>query len=149
MPLRLTWWNCLWLILPLLVWNLLLGPRMTDPRINSDAASPKWLLAAESTIRICLFILPVLLPLQMKGPWARSGWVLYIFGTLVYFATWMPLLLRPDSDWSNGPVGLLAPRLTPFLPFLGIALIGKSWPYGIISALFIFFHTAHGVQNLR
>ncbi len=149
MSLRLTWWNCLWLVLPLLVWNLLLDPHLTDPRITSDSASPKWLLAVETTARLVLFILPILLPLQVKSLWAKSGLALYIFGTLIYFATWMPLLWMSDSAWSNSPVGLLAPRLTPFLPFLGIALIGESWPYGIISAIFIFFHTAHGLQNLN
>ncbi len=64
MGLRLTWFNCLWLILPLLLWNLLLGSRITDVRVVSDAASPKWLLTAENIFRILVFIIPVLLPSQ-------------------------------------------------------------------------------------
>jgi hypothetical protein len=44
MKLELQWLNGFWLILPLLGWNLILGPRITDPRVTSDAHSPKWLL---------------------------------------------------------------------------------------------------------
>jgi hypothetical protein len=58
------------------------------------------------------------------------------------------LILSPAAYWNNHPAGLLALRLTPLLSFLGIALMGESWLYGLISAAFIFFHTWHGVQNL-
>ena len=95
-----------------------------------------------------VFAFPLLLPLQVQDAWSRAGLGVYIVGTLVYFASWLPFLLSPGSAWSNSPYGLLAPRLTPFLSFLGIALIGESWPYGLMAAVFIFFHTWHGIQNL-
>lgn len=57
-------------------------------------------------------------------------------------------MLAPSSAWSNSAIGLLAPRLTPLLPFLGIALIGHAWPYSVVSLAFIVFHTWHGIQNL-
>jgi hypothetical protein len=50
--------NCFWLILPLLAWNIILGPRVRDTRITSDAHSPKWLLMAENAARILVFGLP-------------------------------------------------------------------------------------------
>jgi hypothetical protein len=140
--------NCLWLIVPLLAWNVVLGPRIVQEAITSDAHSPKWLLIAENVVRILVFVLPVLIPLQVKDIWAKAGLSIYILGTLVYFASWLPLLLAPGSAWSTSPPGLLAPRLTPFLSFLGIALIGASWPYGLVAAVFIFLHTWHGLQNL-
>ena len=34
MQLKLTWLNCFWLILPLLAWNLWLGSRITNARVN-------------------------------------------------------------------------------------------------------------------
>ena len=147
MVLKLIWLNCFWLILPLLAWNLLLGPRITQAAITSDAHSPKWLLIAENLTRILVFAFPLLLPLQMKAAWSRVGLAVYILGTLVYFASWLPLMFAPNSAWSTSTLGLLGPRLTPFLSFLGIALIGNSWPYGLISAVFIFLHTWHGIQN--
>jgi hypothetical protein len=45
-------------------------------------------------------------------------------------------------------VGLLAPRLTPFLSFLRIALIDHSSYYLVISSVFILLHTWHGIHNL-
>jgi hypothetical protein len=152
MKMEITLANCLWLMLPLLVWNLILGPRIRDPRVASDAHSPKWQLLAENGSRILVFALPLLLPLPSGAEWqsgrAQVGLAVYILGTLVYFATWLPLLFAPASAWSNHPAGLLAPRLTPYLPFLGIALLGGSWLYGGIAAVFICLHTWHGVQNL-
>jgi hypothetical protein len=140
--------NCLWLMLPLMVWNIILGPRIMDERITSDLHSPKWLLIAENVVRIFVFVLPLLLPLQLKDITSKAGLWIYIIGTLIYFASWLPFLFAPQSAWSNSAIGLLAPRLTPFLTFLGVAFIGHSWPYGVIAALFIFLHTWHGVQNL-
>ena len=148
MKLGLTLWNCFWLILPVLAWNILLGPRITDPRITSDAHSTRWLLVSENIARLLVFALLLLIPFQAKDTLSRSGLLVYILGTLVYFASWLPLLLAPHSPWSNSTPGLLAPRLTPFLSFLGIAIIGASWPYGLVSAVFIFLHTWHGIQNL-
>lgn len=148
MQFKLVWLNCFWLIVPLLIWNLIYAPRLTDPRITSDAHSPAWQLIAENIIRIGIFILPLLIPLQLKEPLNKVGWVVYVVGTLIYFASWLPLLYDPGSAWSNSPLGLLAPALTPLLSFLGIALIGQSWLYGMLAAAFIAIHTWHGIQNL-
>jgi len=148
MKFELTWSNCFWLLVPILVWNLVYGPKLTDPRITSDANSPAWLLIAEHVTRLAIFILPLLFPLQLKDTWSKTGLGIYIVGTLIYFASWLPLLFAPASTWSNSPIGLLAPALTPFLSFLGIALIGHSWPYGVLAAVFIGIHTLHGIQNL-
>ena len=152
MKFELRWLNCFLLILPLLAWNIFLGPKISDPRITSDAHSPQWLLIAENVARIVVFALPLLMPLPRGEEWQsvlpRVGLIVYLLGTLVYFASWLPLLLAPASAWSNSLPGLLAPRLTPFLSFLGIALLAGNWPYGAVSAIFILFHTWHGAQNL-
>ena len=152
MKLELTLANCFWLILPLLTWNLILGPRIREPRITSDAHSPKWLLLADNIARVLVFALPLLMPLPRPAGWQsallQAGLVVYVLGTLIYFGSWLPLLWAPVSAWSNSPAGLLAPRLTPYLSFLGIALLGSSWLYGVIAAVFICLHTWHGVQNL-
>lgn len=145
---KLTWLNCFWLIVPLLVWNLVYGPKLTDPRITSDANSPAWLIMVEHIARIGVFLLPLLLSLQLKDTVSKAGLTVYVVGTLLYFISWLPLLVAPNSAWSNSSLGLLAPALTPFLPFLGIALIGHSWPYGILAGVFILIHTWHGIQNL-
>ena len=124
--------NCLWLILPLLAWNLVLGPRITQVAIISDSHSPKWLLIAENIARILVFALPVLIPLPIGADWRSAlpkiGLAVNILGTLIYFASWLPLLFAQASAWSNSPAGLLAPRLTPYFSFLGIALATQESP---------------------
>ena len=86
--------------------------------------------------------------MKLDNPTSKLGLGVYVAGTILYFASWLPLLLAPDSAWSLSPAGLLAPRMTPLLPFLGIALIGRSWSYALISLVFVILRTWHGVQNL-
>ena len=140
--------NCFWLMIPLLLWNILLGPRITIEEVVSDAHSPQWLLILENLTRIAVFTLPLFIPLTLDNLLSKVGLVVYIIGTVVYFASWLPLLLSPDLAWGMSVVGLLTPRLTPLLSFLGIALIGGNWMYGGLSIVFIFLHTWHGIQNL-
>ncbi|WKZ35124.1 MAG: hypothetical protein QY332_16035 [Anaerolineales bacterium] len=148
MKFELHWLNGLWLMLPLLAWNIVLAPKITLEQVVSDANSPAWLLTAESITRIIVFVFPILLALQFRDVLGKAGLVIYVFGTLIYFASWIPLIWMPASDWSASPLGLLAPRLTPLLPFLGIALIGHSAPYVVFSVIFVALHTWHGIQNL-
>jgi len=103
---------------------------------------------AENITRLMVFAMPLFLPLDFKGGWNKTGLAVYGLGVLIYFTSWLPLLLVPASAWSQSAAGLLAPRLTPLLSFVGIALVCNAWPYGVISAVFIFFHTWHGIQNL-
>jgi hypothetical protein len=141
--------NFFWLMLPLLAWNIILGPRIVDPRIISDDRSPRGLLLSENVSRILVFVFPVLLPLQLVNPSRIAGLVIYIFGTLIYFTSWLPFVYTPHSKWSNSSIGLLAPRLTPLLVFLGIAMLGRSWIYLLIAATFTALHIWHGLQNLK
>jgi hypothetical protein len=152
MKLELTWLNCFWLILPLLAWNIIFGSKITQGQITSDAHSSAWLLGAENVFRLATFILPLLLSLPRGTEWhsasSKIGLAVYIVGTLVYFASWLPLMVAPQSAWSLSIPGLFAPRLTPLISLIGIALLAESWPYGLLAAIFIFFHTWHGIQNL-
>ena len=148
MKFELRWLNCLWLMVPLLAWNIIIAPKITLERVISDSNSPGWLLLAENIARVIVFAVPLLLPLQIRDTMSKTGFAVYIIGTLIYFASWLPLIWMPDSAWSQSAAGLLAPRLTPFLSFLGIALIGHSAPYAVFSVIFIALHTWHGIQNL-
>jgi hypothetical protein len=145
---ELTWANCFWLIVPILLWNILLGSKITQEQIISDTHSPAWLLGAQNIFRLATFILPLLLRIKIDTSFGKIGLAGYIIGTLVYFASWLPLMLAPQSSWSQSIPGLFAPRLTPLLSLVGIALIAQSWPYGLIATVFLVFHTWHGMQNL-
>ena len=148
MKFDLRWLNCFWLLIPLLIWNITLGHRIANEKVISDAYSSRGLLILENITRVAVFALPLFIPLRWEAPLSQVGIAVYLAGTILYFASWIPLLLFSNSSWSMSPVGLLAPRLTPLLPFLGIAMIGSSWFYGSISLLFVILHVWHGIQNL-
>lgn len=148
MKIELTFANCFWLIVPLLAWNIIFGPKITQEAITSDAHSPAWLLGAENVFRILTFFLPLLLRMRVADSMGKIGLAVYMIGTLIYFASWIPLMIAPQSAWSQSIPGLFAPRLTPWIALLGVALVAHSWPYGVLATLFIFLHTWHGIQNL-
>ena len=100
MKLELRWLNCFWLLVPILIWNIALAPKITVEEVVSDAHSPAWLLMAENIARILVFALPLLMPLQVKDDLSKTGLIFYLAGTLIYFASWIPLILAPGSDWS-------------------------------------------------
>jgi hypothetical protein len=148
MKIELTLANCFWLIVPLLAWNIVFGSKITQEAITSDAHSPMWLLGAENVFRIATFFLPILLRMRADDNLGKIGLAVYIIGTLIYFASWVPLMTASQSAWSQSVVGLFAPRITPWIALLGVALVAHSLPYGVIATVFIFFHTWHGIQNL-
>jgi hypothetical protein len=148
MKLELTWANCFWLIVPILVWNIIFGSKLTQEQITSDAHSPAWLLGAENLFRLVTFILPLLLRMRFDTSLGKIGLAVFIIGTLIYFASWLPLMYASQSAWSQSIPGLFAPRLTPLIALFGVAIIAESWPYGLLATIFIFFHTWHGIQNL-
>ena len=75
--------NCLWLLTPLLAWNIFLGPILTIEAIISDAHSPQWLLVLENITRLAVFILPLFIPLQLTDRRSKAGLLIYIVGTLI------------------------------------------------------------------
>jgi hypothetical protein len=56
---------------------------------------------------------------------------------IIYFASWLLLIVRPDAAWSRSAAGLLAPAYTPLIWLAGIALVGGSWPYELPSLRFV------------
>ena len=148
MKIEFTFANCFWLIVPLLVWNIAFGSKITQEAITSDAHSSAWLLGAENLFRIATFFLPILLRMRVDDGLGKVGLAIYMIGILISLASWIPLMTAPQSAWSQSIPGLFAPRLTPWIALLGVALVAHSWQYGAIATAFIFFHTWHGIQNL-
>jgi hypothetical protein len=142
---RLQLLNCLWLLLPVFTWNAIFAPRLPQAGFKSDAGVPRPILATEQALRIAIFLWPLLLPLRWQDQQSRAGLILYFMGLFVYFASWLPLLYRPEAAWSKSPGGLLAPAFTPLLWLIGIALVGGSWPYALLSVLFVAVHVYHNV----
>lgn len=135
--------NTGWLLVPILLWNLAFTKRLPQEIFRSDA--PQAVLILEHLLRAALLVLPFLFPLEWRGKIGRAGLALYAAGMLAYFASWLPLMYRPDSLWSLSRVGLLAPAFSPALWLLGIALLGRSWWYGLLSLAFVGVHVYHNI----
>lgn len=143
--LQFRWLNCLWLLVPLLIWNVVLTSKLPQEAFRSDLNIPQWILIGENLLRVVVFAISLFLPLQLKNRMSQIGIFLYSVGALIYFASWLPLLFAPHKDWSTSNPGLLAPYVTPLLAFLGIALIARSWANGQAAVLFISLYILHGL----
>ena len=142
---RLQLLNCFWLLLPIFVWNAIFASRLPQLGFRSDAGVPRSILMAENLLRVGVFLWPLLLPLRWQDPQSRAGLALYALGLLIYCVSWLPLIHSPQAVWSKSAAGLLAPAYTPLIWLLGIALIGRSWPYALLSLLFVGLHMYHNI----
>ena len=147
-------WNCIWLILPILLLNVLLMGRL--PRLyQSESFSrgiPAWVTARENALRLPIFVLPALMPLHIESQRQRVGLAAYLIGVAVYFFAWAMQIWLPKSVWSTSRSGFMAPAYTPLLWLAGIALVGDTcflpiphllWIYLGLSGLFLCFHNLH------
>ena len=149
---RLQLLNCCWLLLPVFAWNAVFASRLPQEGFKSDADVPRHILVAENLLRVGVFLWPLLLPLRWQDPHSRTGLALYALGLLIYCVSWLPLIYLPQAAWSKSAAGLLAPAYTPLIWLAGIALVGGSWPYALLSLLFVAAHVyhnilAHGLQE--
>ncbi len=149
--------SCGLLLLPAAAWNIVLRKHLpaTFQRDEFWRDVPTPLAVAENGLRIAVFVLPFLMPLNL----AAHGWVpaLFIFGagTLLYFASWLALIWFPGSRWSRCPLGFAAPAYTPLLWLLGIALLGDGlfwgtfyrwWMYLALGVAFLAAHITHTMR---
>jgi hypothetical protein len=146
--------TCLLLIIPAMAFNVVFTKRL-PPAYQVDVFwkdIPGWLGTGENLFRTMVFILPVLMPLNIKTPGQRAGLGLFLFGTLVYFLAWIVLMFNPNGAWSTSPFGFMAPAYTPLLWLVGIGMIGDSlffnvpytpWIYIVLVAVFLCFHNTH------
>ncbi|MGJ1266714.1 hypothetical protein ACR78F_10490 [Sphingobacterium spiritivorum] len=148
--------NCFILILPILVWNILLTDKLPanyQPIVFSRGI-PISLTYIENISRILLFVIAFLMPLSFHTMKQRVGLYVYLFGVLLYFASWIVLIFFPASGWSNSAIGYSAPAYTPAVWITGIALIGdlfsfslpfRGWIFICVSIVFLVAHISHTV----
>lgn len=137
--------NCVWLVIPALLWNGIFTSRLGTADFGSEFAVPRTVLWFETIGRIVAFAGPVFLTMRLYGVAGRCGLALLLVGYALYFASWLPHLYWPSGAIALSYVGFLAPYATPLVLFVGIALIGRSWLYGIGTAIFVGAHVAHGL----
>jgi hypothetical protein len=148
------------LILPILVWNLIFTSKLPlayAPRsFNSNI--PSFLLIGENIFRTIIFIFPFLfkinINLTLTLTQGKQGLIVYLFGSLLYYASWLLLIYSPNSLWSKSLFGFAAPAYTPIIWFVGIALMVDSyyfkitynkWHFILLCIIFSIFHVTHSV----
>jgi hypothetical protein len=146
--------SCGLLLVPIFVWNAVL----TDFLPGAWSTSAFWrdvppLLAnIENASRLVVAALPFLMPLEVNAPIQRRGLIVFGVGVVLYFASWLAVLLAPASTWSRSPIGFLAPAYTPVVWLLGIALVGQRlylgrlyrwWMYLFPACVFLAAHVGH------
>jgi hypothetical protein len=146
--------SCGLLLLPATVWNIVMGKHLppTFQRAEFWRKIPLPLVIVENTVRVGVFAVPFLMPLDLSAPNALPGLLVFGAGTLLYFASWLALIWLPESRWSRSAWGFAAPAYLPLFWILGIALLGERlfwgafyqwWMYLALGAVFLAAHITH------
>ena len=146
--------SCGLLLIPVAVWNIALRgslpPSFAPAEFDRDIPAP--LALTENSLRLAIFALPFLMPLNLRVPGCIRALFVFAAGTLLYFVSWLALILFPSSAWSSNALGFTAPAYTPAMWLLGIALLGRRlfwgrfyrwWMYAVLAIAFVAAHVAH------
>ncbi len=146
--------SCGLLLIPAIVWNITLAGSLPP----SFAPAEFWrnipvpLALTENSLRLAVFVLPFLMPLDLEAASRIRALFVFTVGTFLYFASWLALIQFPSSAWSATALGFAAPAYTPALWLLGIALYGRRlfwggfyrwWMYAVLAMAFLAAHILH------
>lgn len=148
--------NCFLLLTPILVWNMILAPKLPAAFQGDvfDKNIPSAIVIGENLFRSLVMFLPLLMPINLGTPSQKLGMVVFVAGMLLYFLSWLLLIVFPQTAWSLSLFGFLAPAYTPLIWLIGIGMIGKRlfieipyhpWMYVVLSIIFVGFHITHTV----
>jgi hypothetical protein len=155
--------NYFLLLIPVFLWNIILIdylPESYSPDIFWKNI-PKIIGYSENILRIIVFVFPIVMILSLKTRLQKIGFAIYFVGLILYFLSWVVIIIYPESTWSQSLIGFTAPAFLTIIWFVGIGLIGNkaffkfpylSLIYICLSMLFVIFHTTHAYivfQNLN
>ncbi len=146
--------SCGLLLVPAILWNIALTEHLPTAFSRAEfwRDIPTSLAFAENSLRVAVFALPFFMPLDIWAPTSKRALLIYVSGTLVYFASWLALIVSPASRWSTSALGFTAPAYTPFLWLLAIGLLGRQlfwgafyrrWMYLVLALAFLAAHISH------
>ena len=147
--------SCGLLLIPAIAWNLAFTSKLMPPSAMAEfwRGIPAPLVLVENSLRALVFGLPFVMPLQIATKAERLALLVFVLGTLVYFASWLALMYWPQSSWSSSILGSLAPVYTPILFLPSLAVLGKRlfwgrfyrwWMYLVLCGGFLAAHVTHG-----
>ena len=143
-------------IFPILAWNIQLTSKLPlafDPKsFNSNI--PFAVITGENIFRSIVFTMPLFFKLNITPLLAKKGLIVFSFGVVLYFSSWLMLIYAPDSAWSNSIFGFVSPACTPIIWLVGLSLMVDSyyfklayskWHFIMPSIAFTIFHVSHTV----
>lgn len=141
-------------LIPILAWNIIfvskLPPAYDPQSFNKDI--PLFLVIGENLFRTIIFVLPLFFKTNIATAQGKQGLIIYILGTVLYFAAWLLQMYAPNSLLSKSVFGFTAPAYMPIIWLIGISLLADSyyfnfiyskWHYILPSIVFSIFHVAH------
>lgn len=146
--------NCFLLLIPLFLWNIILVgylPKSYSPDIFWKDI-PNWIGYSENILRIIVFLFPIIMVLSLKTRLQKIGFLIYLIGLILYFSSWVIMIVRPESNWSQSLIGFVAPAFSTIIWFVGIGMVGSkayfkvphlTMIYICLSMLFVILHSAH------
>jgi hypothetical protein len=97
--------NCFWLLVSILLWDLLFAlPGKYASGIFWQNI-PSLIVYGENVSRTAVILFPLLLSLSVRSRSQRLGLLIYAVGLVAYFASWLALMLLPESAWSTSTQG--------------------------------------------
>lgn len=139
-------------IIPIIVWNALLTSRLPsafDPQ-SFNSGIPTAILVGENLFRAVVFLLPLVFKINISNSAGKTGLIIFVSGTLLYFLSWLLLIFAP----STSILVFAAPAYTPIIWLIGLSLMVDSyyfkfpyskWHFILPSIAFTFFHVFHAV----
>ena len=146
------------LIFPIIIWNIsffsYLPSSYAPSNFNSDI--PLWIIVGENLFRMVLFIFPLFVQVNIKISFGNKGLIIYLLGILIYFSSWLAIIISPSSVWSSSVLGYSAPAYTPIIWILGLSMMVDSyyfkyrlnyskWHFLLPSLSLIGFHISHAI----
>ncbi len=139
--LKLRFPNLFLIIVPILIWNILFSSKLPLDHFFSLSA-PQWLLVSENILRLIIFTLPLFMPINKENKYFIIGKRLFIFGVIIYFISWVVLIILPLENIVHMAWLLYMPAITPLVWLIGISLMGDLAIYSGLSILFIILHVS-------
>jgi len=146
------------LIIPIIIWNICflsyLPSSYAPSNFNSDI--PLWIIVGENLFRTVLFGFPLFFQVNIKISFENKGLIIYLLGVMIYFSSWLAIIISPTSVWSSSVLGFSAPAYTPIIWILGLSMMVDSyyfkfkfnyskWHFLLPSMSLIVFHISHAI----
>lgn len=141
--------NCFLLLIPILIWNIIFTPKLTEVGFMVGSKGIKNLELFENILRIFIFMVPLFMKFDTFDQDFKNYIYLFSIGVIIYFGSWLMLIYFSDSYWSTSIIGLLAPAYTPIIWLTAIGLLGHFKVYNYLSVLFVAVHVLSSYFKLR